>query len=262
MPEKMSNEKVNVLRALGAEIIRTPTSARFDAPNSHIRVAQKLQNQIKNSIILDQYRNPANPLAHYDTTAAEILEQTNGHLDMIVLGAGTGGTVTGIGRRIKETLPNCIVVGVDPMGSLLAEPDSLNKSDTEFYEVEGIGYDFIPTVLDRSVVDKWIKSEDKESLEMARNLIRIEGILCGGSSGTAVAAAIKVARDLPADKRVVVLLPDGVRNYMTKFLDDEWMENRNFDYPSRKEPENQPWHLQQSVKEITHGKQIYRQLSN
>lgn len=253
MPEKMSNEKVNVLRALGAEIIRTPTSARFDAANSHIRVAQKLQTQIPRSIILDQYRNPANPLAHYDTTGAEILQQTGGKLDYVVLGAGTGGTVTGIGRRIKEGAPGCVVVGVDPKGSILAEPEELNASDTTFYEVEGIGYDFIPTVLDRSVVDRWIKTDDKESLEMARNLIRLEGILCGGSSGTAVTAAVQVARELPKGKRVVVLLPDGVRNYMTKFLDDDWMENRDFNYPSRKETTDQPWYYGQQVAQIIKG---------
>lgn len=253
MPEKMSNEKVNVLRALGAEIIRTPTSARFDAANSHIRVAQKLQTQIPRSIILDQYRNPANPLAHYDTTGAEILQQTGGKLDYVVLGAGTGGTVTGIGRRIKEGAPDCVVVGVDPKGSILAEPEELNASDTTFYEVEGIGYDFIPTVLDRSVVDRWIKTDDKESLEMARNLIRLEGILCGGSSGTAVTAAVQVARELPKGKRVVVLLPDGVRNYMTKFLDDDWMENRDFNYPSRKETTDQPWYYGQQVAQIIKG---------
>lgn len=253
MPEKMSNEKVNVLRALGAEIIRTPTSARFDAANSHIRVAQKLQSQIPNAIILDQYRNPGNPLAHYDRTGAEIVHQTDGRLDAIVLGAGTGGTLTGIGRRIKECVPDCQIIGVDPIGSILAEPDSLNRSDTEFYEVEGIGYDFIPTVLDRSIVNQWIKMDDKESLEMARNLIRLEGILCGGSSGTAVAAAVRYAKGLPADKRVVVLLPDGVRNYMTKFLDNDWMEDRDFNYPARKDPTSAPNYYSQSVKSIIQG---------
>ena len=161
LPEKMSNEKVATLRALGAEIVRTPTSASWDSPESHISVAQRLLAEIPNSIILDQYRNPGNPLAHYDTTAEEIITQCGGKVDMVVLGAGTGGTISGIGRKIKEKCPDCIVVGVDPLGSILAEPENLNRTDVTYYDVEGTGYDFIPTVLDRSVVDRWIKSRDK-----------------------------------------------------------------------------------------------------
>ncbi|KFM60452.1 Cystathionine beta-synthase, partial [Stegodyphus mimosarum] len=228
MPEKMSTEKVNILRALGAEIVRTPTNARFDAPESHISVAQKVNCQIPNSVILDQYRNPGNPLAHYDTTAEEILIQCDNKIDMIVMGAGTGGTITGVGRKIKERCPNCKVVGVDPYGSILAEPEILNETDKTSYEVEGIGYDFVPTVLDRSIVDKWIKTDDKESFQMARMLIKKEGLLCGGSSGSALSAALKVAKELKEGQRCVVLLPDGVRNYMTKFLTDSWLSERDF----------------------------------
>ncbi|UYV75126.1 CBS [Cordylochernes scorpioides] len=228
MPEKMSSEKVDVLRALGAEIVRTPTSARFDAPESHISVAQRLCAEIPNAIILDQYRNPGNPMAHYEGTAEEILDQLDGQVDMIVLGAGTGGTISGIGRKIKEKLPDCEIVGVDPYGSILALPEFKNESDTTFYEVEGIGYDFVPTVLDRSVVDTWYKSKDKESLLMSRELIRKEGLLCGGSSGSAMAAAVKMAKKLKPGQRCVAILPDGVRNYMTKFLNDNWMAERDF----------------------------------
>jgi len=229
MPEKMSNEKVDTLRALGAEIVRTPTSARFDSPESHIGVAQRLNQEIPGSIILDQYRNVGNPLAHYDQTAEEILDQCDGKIDMVVLSAGTGGTATGIGRKLKEKCPNCIVVGVDPVGSILAEPEELNSSsESGFYEVEGIGYDFIPTVLDRSVVDSWIKTRDKDSLITARRLIKEEGILCGGSSGAAVWAALQAAKRLKSGQRCVVLLPDGLRNYMTKFLNDNWMSERDF----------------------------------
>jgi len=247
MPEKMSNEKVDVLRALGAEIIRTPTSAAFDSPESHIGVAKKLLDQIPNSHILDQYRNASNPIAHYDGTAEEILEACDGKLDMVVCGAGTGGTITGIARKIKEKCPNCKVIGVDPAGSILAEPNNLNETDTSFYEVEGIGYDFVPTVLDRRYVDRWYKSVDKPSFRMARRLIREEGLLCGGSSGTAMYCAIQAAKDfgLKAGQRVVVILPDSVRNYMTKFLSDDWMINRSLMAPDTSENINdrelRPW---------------------
>ena len=256
MPEKMSNEKVNVLHALGAKIVRTPTSASWDSPNSNIRVAQKLNQQIKNSVILDQYKNPDNPLAHYDRTAQEILEQTDHNVDMIVIGAGTGGTLTGIGRRFKEQLPDCKVVSVDPYGSILAEPEELNKSDTTFYEVEGIGYDFIPTVCDRSVADIWIKTDDKSSLEMARRLILEEGLLCGGSSGAVVAAALQAAKDLREDQRCVVLLPDGVRNYMTKFLDDNWMIERNFAIADEESEEQKPWFWDEPIHSLVKGMNV------
>jgi len=227
LPEKMSQEKVNVLKALGAQIIRTPTEAAFDSPESHIGVAKRLNKEIPNSHILDQYANPSNPLAHYDGTAEEILEATQGKLDMVVVGAGTGGTITGVAKKIKEKLPHVKIVGVDPMGSILALPESLNTSVSS-YKVEGIGYDFIPDVLDRTLVDYWIKTEDKEAFVMARRLIREEGLLCGGSSGTAMVAAIKAAKELKEDQTCVVLLPDSVRNYMSKFLNDDWMIENDF----------------------------------
>ncbi|XP_072022172.1 cystathionine beta-synthase-like protein [Amphiura filiformis] len=245
MPEKMSNEKVDVLRALGAEIVRTPTEARFDSPESHISVAQRLNQEIPNSIILDQYRNAGNPLAHYDSTAEEILRQCDGKIDMIVVGAGTGGTVTGLGRKIKEKCPNCKVIGVDPEGSILALPEDINKSDVTTYDVEGIGYDFVPTVLDRSVVDEWYKSNDKESFRMARRLIREEGFLCGGSCGTAMYVAVKAAQSLKEGQRCVVILPDSVRNYMTKYLSDDWMVDRG--YMDKEYEGNKQWWWNQRV---------------
>ncbi|VTJ85566.1 Hypothetical predicted protein [Marmota monax] len=364
MPEKMSMEKVDVLRALGAEIVRTPTNARFDSPESHVGVAWRLKNEIPNSHILDQvrccspgvrgwscahprdprgsagfgqcggrwacrapahgatglrpcmlpavaqrgpgalceapersaggrldsswtcvwlnrscvfwgasgclrhrplcpgpwappwpstelgasrlwlvwrrpsrswplalsaqYRNASNPLAHYDATAEEILQQCDGKLDMLVATVGTGGTITGIARKLKEKCPGCRIIGVDPEGSILAEPEELNQTDQTFYEVEGIGYDFIPTVLDRAVVDKWFKSNDEESFAFARMLIAQEGLLCGGSSGSAMAVAVKAAQDLQEGQRCVVILPDSVRNYMSKFLSDKWMLQKGF----------------------------------
>jgi len=231
LPEKMSQEKVDVLKGLGAQIIRTPTEAAWDSPESHIGVALKLNKELPNSHILDQYANPSNPLAHYDGTGEEILEQCGGNVDMVVITAGTGGTLTGIARKIKERNPNCKIVAVDPVGSILATPASLNGAITS-YKVEGIGYDFIPTVLDRSeqLVDKWYKTQDKESFVMARRLIRKEGLLCGGSSGSAMVAALQAIKDfkLGPGQKCVVILPDSVRNYMSKFLNDKWMIDNGF----------------------------------
>lgn len=178
LPEKNSDEKVNTLKALGAEIIRTRTEAKFDEPDSLVAIAQRLQKEIPNSVILNQYTNSGNPLAHYDGTGSEIVYQMDGKLDMVVLGAGTGGTVTGVGRKIKEACPECIVVAIDPEGSILARPEELNTAEGT-YEVEGIGYDFIPTVLDHTVVDKWVKSNDLMAFTMARRLQAEEGYLCG-----------------------------------------------------------------------------------
>merc|ERR1719203_798599 len=229
LPEKMSNEKVYTLRSLGAKIYRTPTEAAFDSPESHIGLANRLNRELPNSHILDQYSNPSNPLAHYDGTAEEIIRQCDGKIDMICLTAGTGGTITGIAAKIKEKLPKTIVVGVDPHGSILAQPESLNGSISS-YHVEGIGYDFVPQVLQRRLVDYWVKTNDKESFHYSRRMIREEGLLCGGSSGSAMAGALKAIKQFHAKtginakgKRVVVLLPDSIRNYMTKFLSDDWM---------------------------------------
>lgn len=228
MPEKMSNEKVSALRTLGAKIIRTPTEAPYDSPESLICVAQRLQNEIPDSVLLDQYRNAGNPLAHYDGTGAEILWQLDNQVDMIVCTAGTAGTITGIARKIKEELPSCQIVGVDPYGSTLARPETMNKTNVQFYEVEGIGYDFIPTITDHSVVDVWTKINDQDCFPMSRRLNAEEGLLCGGSSGGAMTAALEFAKNLKEGQKCVVILPDGIRNYMTKFVSDNWMEARDF----------------------------------
>lgn len=226
LPEKMSAEKVSVLKALGATIIRTPTQAAWDSPESHIGVARRLQREIPNSHILDQYTNPDNPLAHEFGTAEEIWEQTGGKVTVVVAGAGTGGTVTGLARGLKKHSKDVKVIAADPQGSILAYPDSLNTEHAnEPYKVEGIGYDFIPDVLDRQLVDKWYKTDDAESFALARRLIAEEGLLVGGSSGSALAATLRAAKDLKLTKDdvVVVILPDSIRSYLSKFADDDWL---------------------------------------
>ena len=223
MPEKMSKEKQIALEALGAEIIRTPTEASFDDPESHIGVAKKLNREIPNSHILDQYANPSNPEAHYNGTAEEIIEDFGTNLDMVVIGVGTGGTITGIAKRLKEHIPNIKVIGADPIGSILG-----GGTEVKPYLVEGIGYDFFPDVLDNLMVDEYVKTKDEESFLMARRLIKEEGLLCGGSSGTATVAALKSAHILKEDQKCLILLPDGIRNYMTKFPNDKWMESKGF----------------------------------
>lgn len=221
MPEKMSHEKQVVLEALGAKIYRTPTEAAWDAPDSHISLAKKLQQDIPNAHILDQYSNPANPDAHYTFTANEILADMGDALDMVVMGVGTGGTITGVAKRLKEANPKIQIVGVDPVGSILG-----GGTEVCSYAVEGIGYDFFPDVLDNQLIDTYVKTEDKPSFEMGRRLIREEGLLVGGSSGAAVWAALQAAKSLKPGQRCLILLPDSIRNYLTKFVDDRWMTSQ------------------------------------
>ena len=223
MPEKMSQEKEVVLQALGAEIRRTPSEVAWDHEDSHISLAQKLVQELPRAFMLDQYSNPDNVSAHYEGTALEILNALNNQIDMVVSAAGTGGTITGLSRRMKEVCPECQIIGVDPVGSILAGPEEIKH-----YEVEGIGYDFIPKVLDKTRVSKWMKTEDAESFQMARRLIREEGLLVGGSSGSAMTGALKAASSLKKGQNCVVMLADGLRNYMSKFLNDNWMEEKNF----------------------------------
>ena len=223
MPEKMSMEKEVVLQSLGAKIVRTKTELAHDHPDSMMGTADRLHKEIPNSHILDQYINPANPDAHYLDTAGEILEDFGTDLDMVVIGAGTGGTITGIAKRLKEEIPNIVVVGVDPKGSILAGGDESYE-----YFVEGIGYDFIPDVFDPKIVDDWVKTEDKESLLMARRLIKEEGLLVGGSSGSVVWAALQAAKQLNKGQKCLVILPDSIRNYLSKFVDDDWMKGKGF----------------------------------
>ena len=224
MPEKMSKEKQIALEALGAEIIRTPTEAKSSDPESHISVAKKLNKEIENSHILDQYSNPSNPEAHYYGTAEEIIKDFNNNLDMVVISVGTGGTITGIAKRLKEEMPAIKIIGADPEGSILGGGEKVSS-----YLVEGIGYDFIPDVLDNSLIDEYIKTKDEESFIMARRLIKEEGLLCGGSCGATMVAALKAASKLKNGQNCLVILADGIRNYMTKFPNDSWMEENGFE---------------------------------
>jgi len=224
MPKKMSKEKQIALEALGAEIIRTPTEAAFDDPESHIQIAKKLQKEIPNSHILDQYANPSNPKAHYEGTAEEIIEDFGENLDMVVMGVGTGGTITGVAKRLKEFKSDIQIIGADPVGSILGGGNKVSS-----YLVEGIGYDFFPDVLDNNLIDQYIKTEDEESFKMSRKLIKEEGLLCGGSCGSAMVAALKAAKNLTKSQKVLVVLPDSIRNYMTKFPNDSWMIENGFE---------------------------------
>ncbi|MGY8751452.1 MAG: pyridoxal-phosphate dependent enzyme [Fidelibacterota bacterium] len=224
MPEKMSMEKEVTLRALGAEIIRTPTEAGHDHPEGLFHVANRLQKDTPNSHILDQYTNPDNPNAHYEGTAEEIWDDFGKNLDMLVVGVGTGGTITGIAKKLKENNPDIQIVGADPYGSVLGGGDEVYP-----YQVEGIGYDFFPDVLDNNMVDQYIKVNDQDSFTIARRLIKEEGLLCGGSCGTAVWAALQAANALDKGQNCLVILADGIRNYLGKFVSDEWMKKNKFE---------------------------------
>ena len=223
MPQKMSKEKEVVLKALGAKIVRTPTEAAWNSPDSHIGVAKKLNIEIQNSHILDQYANPANPNVHYECTAQEIINDLDGKIDMVVMGVGTGGTITGVAKKLKEFNQNIQIVGVDPHGSILG-----GGNEVFSYKVEGIGYDFFPDVLDNNLIDEYIKVNDEDSFKIARRLIKEEGLFIGGSSGSAVWAALKAAQKLTTGQNCLVILPDSIRNYLSGFVDDDWMSNNGY----------------------------------
>jgi cystathionine beta-synthase len=233
MPDKMSQEKIQLLRAFGAKVVITPTAVTPEDPRSYYSVAKKIVADTPNAILANQYHNPENPHSHYLTTGPEIWEQTQGQVTDVVMGMGTGGTITGAGRYLKEKNPEIRLVGVDPQGSLLLETWQNKGSIPEgaratTYKVEGIGEDFIPSTLDLSIVDEVIQISDKESFLWTRRLVKEEGIFCGGSSGTALAAAVRYAQKLTPDRLVVVVLPDSGTRYLSKIFDDEWMRENGF----------------------------------
>lgn len=223
MPEKMSQEKQSVLERLGAKIYRTPTEAAYNDPDSHISLAKKLQAEIPNSYILDQYANPNNPNAHYKGTAQEIIDDFGKDLHMIVAGVGTGGTITGVAKHLKEYNPLIKIIGIDPEGSILG-----GGTEIKPYQVEGIGYDFFPEVLNNQLIDAYIKTNDADSFHTARELMREEGLLVGGSSGAAMWGALQAAKSLSKGQKCLVILPDSIRNYMSKFVNDDWMKKNGF----------------------------------
>ena len=221
MPDKMSADKINLLKAYGAEVVITPTSVSPDSPENYNNVANRLSKEIPNSFRPNQFENPNNPLAHYLTTGPEIWEDAHGKIDVLVAGMGTGGTISGTSKYLKEKNPNIVIVGADPCGSILS------GDSPKAYKVEGIGEDFIPKTFNRQLVDEMIRVTDAESFNTARMLARKEGLLVGGSSGTAVAAAIKYAERLEDPKNIVVILPDTGRNYINKFFSDQWLSENN-----------------------------------
>jgi cystathionine beta-synthase len=222
LPDKMSEDKINLLKAYGAEVVITPTSVPPDSPESYSGVAERLAREIPGAFRPNQFANHANPQAHYRTTGPEIWEDTEGQLDVFVAGMGTGGTISGVGKYLKERKPSVTVIGADPEGSVLS------GDSPKSYKVEGIGEDYVPATFNRQVVDEMIRVSDTESFLMARRLAREEGLLVGGSAGTAVAAAIQYARRLPPGKVIVALLPDTGRNYLSKIFSDRWMQEQGF----------------------------------
>jgi cystathionine beta-synthase len=225
MPDKMSQEKIALLRAYGAEVVICPTAVPPDSPESYYSVSDRLAEEIPGGFKPDQYSNMANPDAHYHVTGPEILEQTGGELDAIVISVGTGGTISGVGRFFKERKPEVLVVGADPEGSVYTARDD---SDVHPYLVEGIGKDSWPKTMDPDAVDEWIRVSDRDSFLTARRLAREEGILAGGSAGTTIWAALRVAERFGPGARILTMIPDTGRNYLSKFFDDNWMLDHGF----------------------------------
>ena len=229
MPDKMSQEKIDTLRALGAEVVVTPTAVEHDDPRSYHSVALRMHKEIPNSIFPNQYDNPSNPAAHYKSTAPEIWEQSEGRVTHIVIGVGTGGTISGIGRWFKEHQPHVQIVGVDPDGSIFYDLFHTGQQPrTVPYKMEGVGQDELPKNVDFKVIDTMLRVGDKESFNVTRRLARLEGIFAGGSSGMVLAAALKHAEGLTESDLMVVIFPDSGSRYLSKIFNDDWMKENQF----------------------------------
>jgi len=233
MPDKVSSEKVNLLKAFGAEVLLSPTAVAPDSPESYYSVAKRIAAERPGAFLANQYFNPANPQAHYDTTGPELWRQTGGRITHFVAGMGTGGTISGTARYLKEHEPRVQVIGADPVGSILKHYHETHElSEAHTYKIEGVGEDFIPGATDFALVDRVIACSDRDGLNTARRLAREEAIFTGGSGGMAVWVALQVARDLPADALVVVILPDTGERYLSKVHNDEWMRDNHLLDPS------------------------------
>jgi cystathionine beta-synthase len=223
MPDKMSREKIDTLRAFGAEVVVCPTAVEPDSPQSYYRVADRLTEEIDGAFQPNQYFNRANPEAHYRTTGPELWRQTGGRLTHLVIAVGTGGTISGVGRYVKEQNPDVQVIGADPEGSIYS------GGPVHTYRVEGIGEDFWPETLDREVIDRYVRVSDRDSFLLARRLVAREGIFAGGSTGTALCAALTVARELDDPEALVAtIIPDGGRPYVSKVFNDSWMREHGY----------------------------------
>jgi cystathionine beta-synthase len=229
MPDKMSQEKISLLKAYGAEVVITPTAVPRESPESYYSVADRLAKELPGGFQPNQYFNPENPRTHYNTTGPEIWRQTGGKIDYFVAGVGTGGTISGVSKYLKEQNPKVRVVGVDPEGSLYTG-DTVRP-----YKIEGIGEDFIPGTVDLGLIDDWVTVNDRDSFLMARRCVREEGLLIGGSCGSALAGALEYAKKLDESKLMVVLLPDSGRSYLSKLYNDAWMRDQGFTerFPTR-----------------------------